>query len=148
MESGDRQPSLTTLAVLAQAYGVTMAALFETEDDPCIIVRSSEATPQRGNDLFFTRLSRRSRLTMLQAIRVNINPQGTAVYAHDGEEWLYVLTGRLHLEIGDEQYILEVGDAAHFEARVPHRLAAAVEQVTEVLIVACVTKHPLLASYQ
>jgi transcriptional regulator with XRE-family HTH domain len=147
VESGERQPSLGTLAVLAQVYGVTLASLFEPEDDPCIIVRGADAPVQRGNDLFYTRLSRRSRTATLQAVRIQVGAQGVATYAHEGEEWVYVLSGRLHLTAGDETHILDAGDAAHFEARVPHRFASAVEQVTEILIVACVARHPLLGSY-
>lgn len=147
VESGDRQPSLGTLSVLAQVYGVTLASLFEPEDDPCIIVRGSEAETQRGRDLFYTRLSRRGSNNALQAVRLTITHQSTATYSHEGEEWLYVLSGKLNLIVGTDEHILEAGDAAHFAANVPHRFSAAVEQITELLIVAGVTKHPLLSSY-
>ena len=46
------------------------------------------------------------------------------MYQHDGEEWLYVLSGTLRLALADETHLLHPGDAAHFDARVPHRLAA------------------------
>jgi transcriptional regulator with XRE-family HTH domain len=147
VESGDRQPSLGTLSVLAQVYGVTLAALFEPEDDPCIIVRGGEADIQRGNALFYTRLSRRGSNNTMQAVRLVVSSQVTATYSHEGEEWLYVLSGKLNLTVGEEEHILEAGDAAHFAANVPHRFLAAVEQITEILIVAAVTKHPLLGSY-
>lgn len=147
MESGDRQPSLGTLSVLAQVYGITLAALFEPEDEPCIVIRAADAPTQRGSDLFYTLLSRRSRNTSLQAIRIQVTAQGVKPYAHDGEEWIYVLEGRLNLTVGQEEHILVRGDAAHFKARIPHRLSAVPENITEILIVACVERHPLLQSY-
>jgi quercetin dioxygenase-like cupin family protein len=36
----------------------------------------------------------------------------------------------------DETHVLEPGDAAHFDARIPHRLAAAGKSDAEVLLVA------------
>lgn len=147
VETGERQPSLTTLAILAQAYGVTLAALFEPDDEPCIVIRGDQSVMQQGNALRYAKLSRRSRDASLQALRITVGPNEVARYAHEGEEWLYVLSGKLRLSVGDEQHELAAGDAAHFAARVPHSFTAAIEQITEILIVACVTKHPLLTSY-
>ncbi len=40
--------------------------------------------------------------------------------AHDGFEWLYVLSGRMRLVLGDQDLVLGVGEAAEFDTRVPH----------------------------
>ena len=45
-------------------------------------------------------------------------------YQHEGEQWLYVLSGRLRLEVADEEHVLESGDAAHFDAGNTHKIAA------------------------
>jgi mannose-6-phosphate isomerase-like protein (cupin superfamily) len=42
--------------------------------------------------------------------------------AHLGEEFLYVLSGRVVLEYGGQQeLILEEGDSVYFDSTVPHR---------------------------
>ncbi|MFD0787147.1 cupin domain-containing protein, partial [Micromonospora azadirachtae] len=41
---------------------------------------------------------------------------------HEGYEWLYVLSGRLRLLLGDHDLILTPGEVAEFDTRVPHRL--------------------------
>jgi quercetin dioxygenase-like cupin family protein len=41
----------------------------------------------------------------------------------------------------DEQHTLESGDAAHFDARTPHRLAAAGRSEAVVLLVASKPRH-------
>jgi transcriptional regulator with XRE-family HTH domain len=43
---------------------------------------------------------------------------------HDGHDWIYVLSGRLRLVLGDEDFVLEPGEAAEFSCRVPHALGA------------------------
>ena len=43
------------------------------------------------------------------------NPRG-----HEGFEWLYVLSGRMRLVLGDPDLVLDVGEAAELDTRVPH----------------------------
>jgi len=41
-------------------------------------------------------------------------------FRHDGEEFIYVLEGRLELFFKGESFILEKGDSAYFDADKPH----------------------------
>jgi transcriptional regulator with XRE-family HTH domain len=40
--------------------------------------------------------------------------------AHEGEEQAVVLAGTMHLQIGDELFVLETGDSIVFDSSVPH----------------------------
>ena len=40
--------------------------------------------------------------------------------AHDGYEWLYVLSGRMRLVLGDHDLVLDPGEAAEFDTQLPH----------------------------
>jgi transcriptional regulator with XRE-family HTH domain len=52
---------------------------------------------------------------------------------HDGFEWLYVLSGRLRMLLGDQDLILTRGEAAEFDTRVPHGMSAAGSRPARVL---------------
>jgi quercetin dioxygenase-like cupin family protein len=67
------------------------------------------------------------------------------VRVHPGEEWLYVLKGRLRLRLGDTAHVLAPGDSAHFDSLTPHRLAAADEAGVEVLFVHTLLQSPTAA---
>lgn len=41
-------------------------------------------------------------------------------YAHEGEEFIYVLRGQLQISVGGEDYKLKVGDSFYFESSAPH----------------------------
>jgi DNA-binding transcriptional MerR regulator/quercetin dioxygenase-like cupin family protein len=41
-------------------------------------------------------------------------------YAHEGEEFLYVLRGRLDISLDGQQYRLQTGDSFYFESSTPH----------------------------
>jgi DNA-binding transcriptional MerR regulator/quercetin dioxygenase-like cupin family protein len=42
-------------------------------------------------------------------------------YAHEGEEFIYVLRGELQISIDGEEYRLKSGDSFYFESATPHR---------------------------
>jgi transcriptional regulator with XRE-family HTH domain len=140
LETGDRQASIAAVLTLARIFGVSLASLFEAQvaSEPCLIVRAAEATPQSVNGLTYTPLSNAERFFNLQPIRLIVSPRrrGKELYHHDGEEWIYLLSGRLTLFLAGKTYDLEPGDAAHFDSRQPHRLIARGTQDAEVLLVA------------
>jgi len=151
LENGERQPSLTALFRIAQAYGVAFSSLFESEPDleSGVIIRAAQTPVRRGNGLFYASLSRGSWAFNLHPIRIVVPAEREEgeVYQHEGEQWLYVVSGSLGLEIGDEEFILELGDAAHFSADNRHRLTALGGRDAEIILVACAVPYLLLKSY-
>ncbi|SLM91359.1 helix-turn-helix domain-containing protein [Brevibacterium yomogidense] len=56
-----------------------------------------------------------------------------ALQTHRGYVWLLVLAGSLRLLVGAHDLVLDPGEAAEFDTRVPHWLGPAVDQPAEVL---------------
>jgi transcriptional regulator with XRE-family HTH domain len=52
---------------------------------------------------------------------------------HGGQEWLYVLGGRLRLLLGDEDITLGPGEVAELDTRVPHWFGPAGDEPVEIL---------------
>lgn len=151
LEDSERQPSIAALLSLSQAFGVPIAALFAQEraENPCTVIRAGEVLVQEGNGLRYQPLSNPARPSYMQPIKVTIpaEREGSELYRHEGEEWLYVLSGSLQLTLTEDTYTLSPGDAAHFDARLPHRLAAQGGRDAEMILVACAAPRPLLSSY-
>ena len=53
--------------------------------------------------------------------------------AHEGYEWLYVLSGSLRLVLGAHDLVLHAGEAAEFDTRVPHWFDRAGRDAVELL---------------
>ena len=140
LETGDRQASIAAVLTLARIFGVSLASMFESqlETEPCILVRRAEAVAKSANGLTYTPLSSAERFFNLQPIRISISAsrKGNEHFHHDGEEWIYLLSGRLTLSLAGKTYELEPGDAAHFDSKLPHRLIARGSQEAEVILVA------------
>jgi transcriptional regulator with XRE-family HTH domain len=143
LEGGTRQPSLAALITLGQVYNVPIRTLLDAGDEQssrCNVIRAGSSAPRVANGLRYRPISGGGALTNLQAIAVAIpaNRHYEKFNQHDGEEWLYVLSGQVKLIFENEEHLLEVGDTAHFDARTPHRLAADGKRTAEILLVASV----------
>ncbi len=140
LESGDRQASISAALMLCRIFRVSLASLFEapTANALCTIVRAADAVEKSVKGLRYAPLSEAGHFFNMQPMRVKISPSrlGNEHYQHDGEEWVYVLHGKITLSLVAKTYDLDPGDAVHFESRLPHRLMARGGREAEVLIVA------------
>ncbi|MFS8202160.1 helix-turn-helix domain-containing protein [Streptomyces sp. CWNU-52B] len=146
LETGQRQPSLPMLLALARIYGTTVSELLgETVTERDAVVRSTDMEPTRAGGWTYWQAGAAGR--GMQSLRVHVpyGAQGDIVRVHPGEEWLYVLQGRLRLRLGDTAHVLAPGDSAHFDSLTPHRIAAADRDGAELLFVHTLLQSPTAA---
>jgi transcriptional regulator with XRE-family HTH domain len=140
LESGDRQASIAAVLTLSQVFNVSLAEMFETQVaiEPCLIVRKSEAVPRDAYGLTYLPLSHAGHFFNLRPIRVTVSLDriGNEHYRHEGEEWIYVISGKITLSLAGKTYDLDSGDAVHFDSRLPHRVIARGKVAPEILLVA------------
>jgi len=132
LESGGRRPTLELLLPLARAYQVPLDELVgvPAAADPRVTAR-----PIVKNGVTFLPLTRRP--GGIQAFKL-IFPPGTPVHdarkqSHEGYEWIYILSGRLRLLLGEHDLMLVPGEAAEFDTRVPHGFSNAGPEPAEAL---------------
>lgn len=145
LEAGERQPSIAAVLTLARVFGVSVGVLLDAPPPPahnCVVVRHGDAAPRRGDGLVYTALSSAAPFAHLQPMRIVVSPhrKGSERFQHEGEEWVYVLSGQLRLSVAEQDFDLEPGDAAHFDSRQPHRLSARGGREVEVIVVAAPTE--------
>ncbi|OBA79513.1 DNA-binding protein [Mycobacterium sp. 1164966.3] len=56
---------------------------------------------------------------------------------HPGQEFVFVHSGTVELDYGDQTITLGTGDSAYFDASLPHKIRGVGGQRAEVLVVAC-----------
>jgi transcriptional regulator with XRE-family HTH domain len=132
LESGQRKPTLELLLLLAHAYRMPLDELVgaSATADPRIPPR-----PIKRNGVTFIPLSRQpGGVQCFKEIIPAHWPQGDPKpVVHEGYEWLYVLSGRLRLVLGEHDLILKAGEVAEFDTHVPHWRANPGSRPTEVL---------------
>jgi transcriptional regulator with XRE-family HTH domain len=146
LETGQRQPSLPMLLGLARIYGTTVSELLgETVAGRDAVVRAADMEPTAAGGWTYWQAGAPGR--GMQALRVHVpyGAQGDIVRVHPGEEWLYVLAGRLRLRLADTTHLLAAGDSAHFDSLTPHRIVAEDRGGVELLFVHTLLQSPTAA---
>jgi DNA-binding transcriptional MerR regulator/quercetin dioxygenase-like cupin family protein len=125
VERGTSGATIATLQRLTAAYGTTLNDLFGGRDASARLVRGSERPVLMLGDASV-------RIEQLALGATQLEPQlfvlaegasSDGAYAHDGEEFLYLLSGSVTVWVGEtETYQLTgAGDALSFPSTLPHR---------------------------
>ena len=130
LETGHRRPTLELLLALSQAYRVPLDDLVGAPEvgDPRIRLRPGQA---KGRTVI--PLSRQPDGVQAWKIVIPTSKVDPEPRAHDGHEWIYVLTGRMRLVLGDQDWLLGPGEVAEFDTRVPHWFGSTGQEPAEVL---------------
>ncbi|MEV4364064.1 XRE family transcriptional regulator [Nonomuraea sp. NPDC049625] len=132
LENGKLRPTLEQLLPLARAHDVPLDDLVAAPPtgDPRIHLR-----PVRRSGLVMVPLTRRA--GGVQAYKVIYPPAGrsatTKLQTHEGYEWFYVLNGQVRFVLGEQEFLVGVGEAVEFDTRVPHWIGSADERPAELL---------------
>ncbi len=129
LESGKRQASLELLLPLTRQLGIRIDDLLDPQDrDP----RVRRPSVQRDG-MTIAPLTREE--SEVRAFKITYHPDAPRMTprTHDGHEWLYVLSGRLRLLLGDQELVLERGEAAEFDTRTPHAMRAEGDRPAETI---------------
>ncbi len=120
LESGKRQASLELLLPVTRQLGIRIDDLLPPEiGDPRV---RRETVRREGMVIAPLTLEQ----SPVQAFKITYASTDAAPSprVHDGFEWVYVLSGRLRLMLDEVEHVLEPGEAAEFDTRVPHSLSA------------------------
>lgn len=132
LETGQRRPSLELLLPLAQLYRLSLDDLVGSPEtgDPRIRLR-----PRRVNGRTVVPLTRQPGRRHAWKIIVPRNTVTPKLSTHRGSAWIYVLSGRLRLIVGDRDLSLGAGEVAEFDTRTPHWFGSDGEFDAEVLTI-------------
>ncbi|MGA5451944.1 helix-turn-helix domain-containing protein [Streptomyces umbrinus] len=131
LESGLRKPSLELLLPIARAHQVPLDELVGAPEVGDPRIRAAKPIVMHGR----THWPLTRQPGGLQAYKV-LEPrrkQEPDPRTHEGYEWLYVLSGRLRLVLGEHDVVLGPGEAAEFDTRVPHWFGSTGEGPVEFL---------------
>ena len=130
LESGQRKPSLELLLPIAHAHQLPLDELVGT---PEIGDSRVELKPRVRNGRMVVPLTQQHGAP--HAWKVVIPPERgePKLRTHHGYEWLYVLSGRMRLILGEHDITMAAGEAAEFDTRLPHWFGPAGDQPVEIL---------------
>lgn len=136
LEGGAIAPSLAPLIKVTRALGVRLGTLLDddTQVGPVISRRNTARHVERVKDLEtssdagvldFVSLASGKSSRHMEPFIIDVHPSGSEKHAlstHEGEEFIFVLEGRVEIEYGKDVHVLEVGDSIYYDSIVPHQV--------------------------
>ncbi len=133
IETGESIPSLGVIIRITRALGVRIGTLLDdaVKDGP-VIVRSQNRTASRSfstsedknrEHLTFFSLAQDKAGRHMEPFIVDIEPGTEAQYkksSHEGEEFIYVMAGKVTVAYGTDVFELDEGDSIYLDSIVPH----------------------------
>src|SRR3954464_8777227 len=130
LETGGRRPTLELLLALSHAYRVPLDDLVAAPEagDPRIRLKPGQVKGRTVIPLTREPEGRQAWKIVIPTSKTTPEPR-----AHDGHEWIYVLSGHMRLVLGDRDAVLGPGDVASFDTSVPHWFGSTGEEPAEIL---------------
>ncbi len=130
IQNSHKVPPIATLSRIAQALSTGIGSFFGDILEPGIgasVVRKHERLPVvRGGTAFgydYVSLAH-DRLVKRMEPFVFTFPSKIdrhVFFDHGGEEFVFILSGRVMFQVGDDRWVLGKGDSIYFDAAIPHR---------------------------
>jgi len=138
VEDNTISPPVGFLLRLSTALNVDPGTFLRKEEQVAIRDRRLEAYVRRTQNYSYQTLTEGSATDHLRAFMVTIEPHDThkpVAYKHEGEEFIYVISGELELTLDKKNHVLKPGEHQHFNSYIPHRLKSLSNEPTRCLVV-------------
>lgn len=147
IENNEVVPSLAPLIKITRALGIRLGTLLdddkglgpaisragdiEVATSRRILETGTAASPLEFFSLAQGRISRH-----MDPFMIDVAPtEDRELSAHEGEEFIYVISGAIEIEYGKDVYTLNPGDSIYYDSIVPHQVRNASDTISRILAV-------------
>lgn len=138
VENDDVTPSVSFLLRLARVFKVDPGTFLGEEEKTAMRDRRSDAFSKRTENYSYHTLTPEAENEHLRAFMVSIESgqdHRPVAYKHEGEEFIYVMEGKLELTLGGKPIVLRTGESQRFNSETPHKLKSLSDETTKCLVV-------------
>ncbi len=149
IEAGDLVLSLAPMLEISQALGVPLDTLlgdepvegpvvFKSDQAPNIIRFLGQDTKATSSNLDFYSMGAGKIDRHMEPFIIDVKPRAgdtPPLSAHEGEEFIFVLTGSIEISYGKTIYQLEPGESIYYDSNTPHDVYAKGDRKARILAV-------------
>lgn len=143
LEGGEADISVSVLHKISQAYGIELTTLLfgdEPKMSSYFVTRKGKGVAvERTKAYKYQSLAAGFSKRKADPFMVTVHPKpiDEPIYlnSHTGQEYNYIIEGRLLIEINKKELILEEGDSIYFNAELPHGMKALGEKPVRFLAI-------------
>jgi transcriptional regulator with XRE-family HTH domain len=137
IEKGEVIPSVSVILQLSRALEIDSSILLR-EEEKHAGKRSDQDYQKRTEAYTYETLTPEARHKHLKAFKVFIDPKSEhkgVSYQHLGEEFIYVLKGKIEVVVGENKNILGHHQCLHFNSSIIHKLRNIGTERAELIVV-------------
>ena len=127
IENGLVRPSIATLELIAQSLKVDIGYFFRDEEKRQFVISyrggRKNVPSQRGYDVetLVEDMDNHFMDPVIVSLKGKDEEDTVELAMHEGQEFMYVLEGKVEVILGSKRFVLKQGDAAYWNGNVPHK---------------------------
>ena len=136
IETGKEIPPVGALLQISRALELDSGYLLREQETN--LKRRVKAYTKRTENYAYTTLTPGAENKHLKAFKVTVDAlkdhKGVG-YQHEGEEFVYILSGKMEIIVGEHVNKLKSGDSLHFNSGIRHKMKNIGKEKAELLVV-------------
>ncbi len=122
LENDLTSPSIATLIDILSALGTTLKEFFDEKEEEKIVFTENDFIEKKTDEMTLNWLVPNALKNSMEPILMQLNPKCATEedVPHEGEEFGYVLQGKIVLRIGNKKHVCKKGDSFYFVADKTH----------------------------
>ena len=143
VERSEKAPPYSTLSKIVGAMGLEITDVLKDKlgplhDLPIVFARKEDGKIIRESSHYvgydYEVLAAGKPGKNMEPFIIYAPDQFTSMFEHEGEEFIYVLEGKMEFKYGDRTFQLSEGDHIYFESRIPHTGRSVGEKRAKLLV--------------
>jgi transcriptional regulator with XRE-family HTH domain len=128
-------PSIATLNDITEALGISMAEFFIEEEDEKIVFAQDDFFIDEKDDIVIQWIVPNAQKNEMEPIEIHLKPlaKSFTISPHEGEEFGYVLAGRVILVDGERRFSIKKGQTFYIKGTNEHYLENPSQSLAKVL---------------
>ena len=124
LENNLNSPSIATLTDILAALGSNLSEFFQEEQEEKVVFSKEEFIEKDNDGVLFKWLIPNAQKNMMEPVMVELSENASTVgdIPHEGEEFGYVIEGKIALQLGKKQFLCKKGEAFYYSAGIPHSI--------------------------
>ncbi len=124
LENNLNSPSIATLTDILSALGSNLSEFFRDEAEKKVVFSKDEFIEKNSDGVLWNWLIPNAQKNMMEPVMVEleVNASTSGDVPHEGEEFGFVLEGKICIQLGNKRYLCKKGEAFYYPAEKTHTI--------------------------
>ena len=124
LENNLNSPSIATLTDILSALGSDLSEFFKEEKEEKVVFTKNEFIEKDSDGVLWNWLIPNAQKNMMEPVLAELTEGASTAgdIPHEGEEFGYVLEGKIAIVLGTKHHVCKKGEAFYYAANKPHSI--------------------------